>query len=118
MCQTARVVTNASTLEQEHEQLRDALRARKSPTYFAHGAVATFLSLTFVAAATRLLWRKDTEHTWFQELSLALAVAAASYAIWRFVQGRRALRDELSKFERLKSVRKELRVDDPGALLP
>ncbi len=115
MCQTRPVVT---TLEQEHEQLRDALRARKSPTYFAHGAIATFLALTFVAAATRLLWRKDTEHTWFQELSVGLALLAAVYAVWRFWQGRRALTEELRKFERLKDVRKALHIDDPGALLP
>lgn len=118
MCQTARVVTDASALQQEHEQLRGALRARQSPTHFAHGAVATFLTLTFLAAATRLLWRRDTEHTWFQELSVALAVIAAIYAVLRFTLGKRALKEELTQFERLKQVRQALRIDDPGALLP
>ncbi|MBX5483623.1 MAG: hypothetical protein IRZ16_17510 [Myxococcaceae bacterium] len=101
----------------ELERLQSELADRQSPTCFAHAGIALVAALLFAGAAGKLFW--DSIRTPLLGIAAAvLALALTTFGVIRYLQGRRRLRDEVARFERLMGLRRALRVDDPDNLLP
>jgi hypothetical protein len=101
----------------ELDRLSEQLSARQSVTCFAQSAIALVLALIFAGTAAKLFW--DSLRTpLLGAAASALAAGLVVYAVIRYLRGKRLLRTELAGFERLQGLRRELKLDDPSALLP
>ncbi len=101
-------------LRAEHDAMLASLSARKSTFHFAHAAVSIFVACIFAGAAWKL--SIDLEYAWAPSLVLPAAVVALlalAYGSFRLIAGQRVLRTEVEAFERLKSLRQQLKLDDP-----
>lgn len=116
----ARAVTAQvlDTQRARYDELLSRLAARRSTTHFAHAAVSLLSGLIFSGAAGKLYWDTEELYLWAVAGFAALGLALVAYSMTRWVLGRRALAWELGEFEKLKALRRELRLDDPSALLP
>jgi hypothetical protein len=99
------------------DELQASLATRQSTTHFAHAFVSTIAASLLGGAAGKLFF--DSLRT----PVLAWAVAAASvgllvYAFRRYRRGRQVLAEELKRYATLLELRRQLRLDDPSALLP
>jgi hypothetical protein len=110
---------NPETLSphEQLEKLQAELASRRSIVHFAHTGVSTVWALIIAGAATKLFI--DSLRTpWLAYIAAAAAFGLLVYAAVHFRRGRVALKDELARFETLKALRQQLKLDDPSALLP
>jgi hypothetical protein len=103
----------------ELDRLQAQIATRVSIFHLAHGAVSTILSLMVFGLAALFRWGKNAKAT----VPWAVPVAGAAalillYAAWRFWRGYRAHLKEAALFQELRSLRRELKLEDPSALLP
>jgi len=104
-------------LREEHDRTLEQLSARKSIFHFAHAAVSLFVAAIMGGASIKL--SRDVEFEWAPSLVLpALIVTgvAFSYGVVRLVIGRAAMSKEHAAFERLKTLRRSLELDQVPAL--
>ena len=101
----------------ELERLQEELSTRQSITSFAHAAVALLVAMIIAGAAGKLFW----DSVKIPYLGIAAAITALGlvvFALARYARGRRQLRVELERFERMQGLRRSLGIDDPTAFLP
>lgn len=100
--------------------LQASLESRRSVLHFAHCAVATILGLISAGAVAKIYWdldiRPDTEFL-VVPVSIFSGLCFA-YGLVRYVVGRKLLKVELVQFAQLKTLREQLNLEDPSALLP
>ncbi|WP_163989073.1 hypothetical protein [Pyxidicoccus caerfyrddinensis] len=104
-------------LRTQLDQLQESLSVRQSTTHFAHTGVSTIAALLIGGAAGKLFY--DSLRTpllaWGATvLTLALLV----YAFRHYRAGHKVLVEELKGYETMMELRRQLRLDDPAALLP
>lgn len=105
-------------LRAEHDAMLTRLSARKSTFHFAHAAVSIFVACVFGGAAWKL--SIDLEYSWAPSLVLPAAVisgVALAYGVLRLILGRVVLQTEVVEFERLKGLRKQLKLDEPATFV-
>ncbi|MCP3144517.1 hypothetical protein [Pyxidicoccus xibeiensis] len=99
------------------DQLQESLSTRQSTTNFAHAGVSTIAALLIGGASGKLFY--DSLRTpvlaWG---AAALSLALLVYAFRNYRTGRKVLVDELKRYESMLELRRQLRLDDPAALLP
>jgi hypothetical protein len=99
------------------QALQESLESRQSTTHFTHAGVSLIGSMLVGGAAGKLFY--DSLRTpllaWG---ALLLSLAMLAYAWRSYRQGRVVLADELKRYEALLALRRELRLDNPAALLP
>jgi hypothetical protein len=104
-------------LRTQLDQLQERLSARESTTHFAHAGVSTIAALLIGGAAGKLFY--DSLHTpvlaWGVTL---LSLGLLMYAFRNYRAGRKVLTVELKGYETMLELRRQLRLDDPSALLP
>ncbi len=99
------------------DQLQASLATRQSTTHFAHTFVCTLAALLVGGAAGKLFY--DSLRTPLLAWGAALISAGLLlHAFRRYRAGRRVLADELKRYETMLELRRQLRLDDPSALLP
>jgi hypothetical protein len=110
---------NADTqqLHEQLERLQTALSTRQSTYHFAHAGVALMASLIFGIATGKLLW-DSTKLPYLAVLGAVVTLGLVVYGVARYRKGRTVLADELVRYETLLELRRQLRLDDPSALLP
>ena len=104
----------------ELDRLQAQIATRTSIVHLAHGAVSTIFSLMIFGLAALFEWGKENmaDLTPYAPAAAAAAAAVMLYAISRYVLGYRAHLREVVIFEELQSLRRELKLEDPSALLP
>jgi hypothetical protein len=103
----------------ELDRLQDQIATRLSITHFARGAVATIFSLMIYGLAALFEWGKNGRDVTPYALPVAgVASLLMLFALSRFWLGYRAHLREVVLFAELKSLRRELKLEDPSALLP
>jgi hypothetical protein len=101
------------------ERLQAQIATRLSITHLARGAVATVFSLMIYGAAALFEWGKNTIDVAPYALPVAgVASALFLFALSRFWLGYRAHLREVVLFAQVQSLRRELKLEDPSALLP
>jgi hypothetical protein len=110
---------NADTqnLHEQLERLQEALSTRQSTLLFAHAGVSCIVSLILGGATAKLFW-DSARAPYVAWLGLTATVGLMVYALLRYRQGRTVLADELVRYETMLDLRRQLRLDDPTALLP
>ena len=111
---------DATTQKQQQaqlERLQAELSTRQSTLLFARAGVATMVGLIFGGASVKL-FIDSAKVPYLGFVATAVALGLFAFAAVSFARGRRALRQELARFEELKALRRALRLDDPSALLP
>lgn len=112
---------NAPTDERRREldRLQAQIASRASIVHLAHGAVATLLALMVYGLAGLFEWGKEARDKIEYAPTVALAASAVMlYAVYRYVMAYRAHLREVVIFEEVQSLRRELKLEDPSALLP
>ncbi len=107
-----------SDAQRQLEQVQGELAARRSTLHFAHAAVSLVVGLLLAGATGKFFWDMPEEKQLFGLPGVAAIAVLLVYAAVRYRRGMQALDSELSRFETLKALRRELRLDDPSALLP
>jgi len=108
---------NQPELRAQLERLQESLSTRQSTFHFAHASVSFMVSLLLGGAAAKLFW--DSVRTPLLAFAVtAVSVGLVVYALAHFLKGRRALADELKRFDSMMELRRRLHLDDPSALLP
>lgn len=103
----------------ELDRLQAQIATRASILHFARGAVSVILSLMVFGLASLLRWGKGAGEARAFALPVAiLAAALSAYGLSRFWLGRRVYLRERALVEELRSLRRELKLEDPSALLP
>lgn len=101
----------------ELDQLQEGLATRRSTTCFAQSAIALVIALILAGAAGKLFW--DSLRTpLLGGVAAVAALGLAGFAVSRYVRGKACLQDEFARYERMQGLRRQLRLDDPSALLP
>lgn len=99
------------------DQLQESLSVRQSTTHFAHAGVSTIVALLVGGAAGKLFY--DSLRTPLLAWAAALlSLGLLVYAFSRYRLGREVLAEELKRYESMLELRRQLRLDDPAALLP
>ncbi len=108
---------DSQNLHEQLERLQEALSTRQSTLLFAHAGVSFIVSSILGCATGKLFWdsARAPHVAW---LGLAATVGLAVYGLLRYRQGRTVLADELVCYETMLDLRRQLRLDDPTALLP
>lgn len=109
----------APELSQREElaRLQQGLASRDSTVHFAHAGVSVLASLLLFGATAKMIW--DAGKLWILPLaSGAVALGLVTYALVRFFKGKATYRDEMVRYERMMAIRRDLKLDDPAALLP
>lgn len=113
---------NSLSAESDDRRKLDALQAeladRQSIVHFAHAAVSTVVALILAGAAAKLLWDLPLQRRPYAYPVVAAAAFLVVYALVQYFQGRSDLASEMTRFQSMKDLRAELRLDDPSALLP
>jgi DNA-binding MltR family transcriptional regulator len=110
-------VTDPAALRLEHDEMLTRLSRRHSTVHFAHGAVAIFVAAILGGAAYRL--SVDTEFAWAPRAVVPVAVVsglALAYMLVRFSLGLGVLSREVKDFDHLRSLRRELKLDELPSL--
>ena len=103
----------------ELDRLQAQIASRTSIVHLAHGAVATLLSLMVYGLAALFEWGKEARDKVEFAPPVALAASAVMlYAVYRYVLAYRAHLREVVIFTEMQSLRRELKLEDPSALLP
>ena len=110
---------NADTqnLHEQLERLQEALSTRQSILHFAHAGVSSIVALILGGATAKLFW-DSTRAPYVGWLGLALTLGLVIYGVSRYRKGRTVLADELVRYESMMELRRQLRLDEPSALLP
>ncbi|MFB1482184.1 hypothetical protein [Corallococcus sp. RDP092CA] len=99
------------------DQLQESLATRQSTTHFAHAGVSIIAFMLIAGAAGKLFY--DSLRTpllaWGASL---LALGLLVYGFISYRKGRAVLLEELSQYEAMLALRRELHLDNPAALLP
>jgi len=114
---SASAAPDLSQQREELARLQHGLSSRDSTVHFAHAGVSILASLLLFGATAKMLW--DARKLWilpFASGSLALGLVA--YALVRLLKGKATYRDEMVRYERMMAIRRDLKLDDPAALLP
>jgi uncharacterized membrane protein len=99
------------------DQLQESLATRQSTTHFAHTFVSTIAALLLGGAAGKLFY--DSLRTPLLAWAItAVSVGLLVHAFRRYRRGRQVLAEELKRYETMLELRRQLRLDDPSALLP
>lgn len=109
----------AQELRAELDRLQAQLSSRRSTVHFARMAIALLVAFIFGGASTQVF--SDVEGRVGQLLGygmVGLSLGLVAFAVGSFLIGKGALKRELSSLEELRRLRRELRLDDPAALLP
>jgi hypothetical protein len=114
----ARAVNDVRQLRAEHDEVLQRLSSRVSTLHFAHAAVGTLVSATFVAASAKLWWDFGEYNPGRWQVALAIAGLALAYAAVRALIGAGHYRRERRELVRLRELRATLHLDDPATLLP
>jgi hypothetical protein len=102
---------------QQLEELQRELESRNSVRHFAHSGVSLVIGMILAGASGKLFW--DSIRTPILGWTAAvLSISAVVYSVTHYRRGKRALEEELARFETLKGLRRALGLDDPSALLP
>ncbi len=112
------VIESTAELRAEHDAVLSALSERRSMLHLAHGAVSALISATFLAASAKLWWDFSEYDPQYYQGALAISAATACYAVVRFIIGRGHFKRERVELGRLRTLRRELGVDDPQVMLP
>ncbi|WP_224366598.1 hypothetical protein [Hyalangium versicolor] len=99
------------------ERLQERLATRQSILHFAHSAISFIVALIFSGAAAKLFW-DSTKLPVLAFGATTLALALATYALVRYLKGRRELAEELKRYGDLLELRRQLNLDNPSTLLP
>jgi hypothetical protein len=106
-----------SQQREELARLQQGLATRDSTEHFAHAGVSVLASLILFGATAKMIW--DAGKLWILPLaSGSVACALVTYALVRYLRGRRTYQDEMARYERMMAIRRDLKLDDPAALLP
>ncbi|MBN1208727.1 MAG: hypothetical protein JXB05_27950 [Myxococcaceae bacterium] len=111
---------NAQTqdeLRSQLERLQERLAVRQSVLHFAHTGVSVIIALLLGGAAAKLFW-DSSKVPLLAFAATAVAVGLVLYALVRYRKGRRELAEELKRYSDLLELRRQLRLDNPSALLP
>lgn len=109
--------TESNDARAELDRLQQDLSSRQSTPCFAQAAISLVVALIFSGAAAKLFWDSlRTPMIGFAAAALALGLAA--FGVLRYRKGKAILQGELTRYERAKALRRELRLDDPRSLLP
>jgi hypothetical protein len=104
-------------LRTQLDQLQESLSVRQSTTHFAHAGVSTIAALLIGGASGKLFY--DSIRTPVLAWGAALlALGLLVYAFRNYRAGRKVLADELTRYASMLELRRQLRLDDPSALLP
>ncbi|WP_164019604.1 hypothetical protein [Pyxidicoccus trucidator] len=104
-------------LRTQLDQLQESLSVRQSTTHFAHSGISTIAALLIGGASGKLFY--DSLRTPFLAWGAALlSLGLLVYALRNYVAGRKVLVEELKGYETMLELRRQLRLDDPSALLP
>ncbi len=100
--------------------LQRELASRVSVLHFAHSAVATILALIAAGTTAKMVWDLDRhpETEIFVYPVAAFSMVCFIYGFIRYMWGRKELAKELISFAKLQSLRRQLNLEDPSALLP
>jgi hypothetical protein len=123
--------SDVSADQAQMEGLQKELASRASTVHFAHAGVASVAAFIFLCASCKLLWDAygpRVLHPFWEAhrplvaqlaaMAAAVSLGLASYAVSRFIRGRKVLRRELERFAEFMALRRRLGVDDPSVLLP
>jgi hypothetical protein len=111
------LTSDSLTPLEQHDQLQQELASRRSTVHFAHTGVATVWACIFAGASAKLFIDSLRAPIW-AFLAAGVALGLFTHALRHYGFGRRALREELVRFEVYKELRRQLKLDDPAALLP
>lgn len=101
----------------ELDQLQSELASRESITHFARTAVSTTVALLLGGGVLKLyVDSRSTPYVAWAGAAVVLGIAL--YAVVQYLRGRRARKSENVRIERMLALRRDLRLDDPSALLP
>ena len=100
------------------DRIQAGLAERKSIGHFAHAAVAIVWGLISAGAAGKMLWDLRVELIEFTRPIMVMATLLLLYGLVHWLLGRRELVKELEQFAKMRSMRAQLKLDDPSALLP
>jgi cytochrome bd-type quinol oxidase subunit 1 len=112
------VIESTADLRAEHDAVLSALSVRRSMLHLAHGAVSALVSGTFLAASAKLWWDFSEYDPEYYQTALAVCAVTACYSVVRFLIGRGHFKRERVELVRLRTLRRELGVDDPRVMLP
>jgi hypothetical protein len=113
-----RMDLDAVALRAEHDAVLERVSSRASIGHFAHGIVASGVSILFLAASVKLWWDFSEYRPEYYLAGLVVASGAAAYAAGRLLVGRRIFLQEAVEVDRLLELRRALHLDVPGAMLP
>jgi len=114
---SASAAPDLSQQREELARLQQGLASRDSTLHFAHAGVSVLASLILFGATAKMIW--DAGKLWILPLASGLVgLGLVTYALVRFVKGKATYRDEMVRFERMMAIRRDLKLDDPAALLP
>ncbi len=102
----------------ELDRLQAQIATRLSITHLARGAVTTIFSLMIYGLAALFEWGKTPRLAPYSLPVAGVASLLMLFALSRFWLGYREHLRELVLFAELKSLRRELKLEDPSALLP
>lgn len=110
---------SAALLQAEHDRLQGTLQARRSPALLAQGLLVGSLSALLGGVAALLAFEVPGASGPVPSGALSwVALGLAVVAVLRGAQGVALRGRELRDAERLRALRRELRLDEPGRWLP
>jgi hypothetical protein len=111
---------NAQTPEELRSQLdrlQESLATRQSVLHFAHTGVSFIVAMLLAGAAAKLFW--DSVRTPVLAFgATGVSLGLVLYGLSHYGKGRRALAGELKRYGDLLELRRQLKLDNPSALLP
>ncbi|MFY0576086.1 hypothetical protein ACN28S_18530 [Cystobacter fuscus] len=108
---------DTQTLREQFDRLQEALSTRQSTQLFAHAGLAFIAALILGGATGKLFW-DSTRAPYVAWLGLLATVGLLVYGLLRLSKARTVLADELARYATMMELRRQLRLDDPSALLP
>jgi hypothetical protein len=111
---------NAPTPEElrsELDRLQESLSTRQSILHFAHTGVSFIVAMLVAGAAAKLFW-DSVRAPVLAYVATAISLGLVFYGLSHYRRGRRALADELKRYGALLELRRQLKLDNPSALLP
>lgn len=101
----------------ELQRIQEELSIRRSTSFFARAGISFVGAFMFAGTAIKLLW--DSSRISYLGIGSAfIFIALAWYGFFQYRAGKRWAQEEEMKYVRLLSLRRELSLEDPSALLP
>ena len=101
----------------EFERLQGELASRQSITCYSKAIVACVAALILGGGTLKLFIDSDRA-PYVAWLGSLLVLGLFTFAALQALRGRRAMRDEDVRYQRMMELRQRLELDDPSALLP